>query len=127
MKYIQSTEWTQKARSIALKLEMDLRIHSIYCIKSHGSKARRTVARIHTFGKAIQVGAGLKPVYVIELISEVFDKEPEEEKIKTIIHELLHIPRAFGGGFKGHRRHANKRNTDKLYKKLNELPQTSLL
>ncbi|MFH1588733.1 MAG: putative metallopeptidase [Candidatus Diapherotrites archaeon] len=127
MKYIQSMEWTKKTRNIALILELNLRTENIFCVESIGSKSRRTIARIHTFGKAIQIGAELKPVYVIELITEIFGKQPEQEKIKTIIHELLHVPRAFGGGFKGHRKYANKRNVDALYEKLIESRQTFLL
>jgi predicted metallopeptidase len=43
-----------------------------------------------------------KGFYLIEVISERFDKMPEEEQVQTMIHELMHIPKAFGGGFKHH-------------------------
>lgn len=119
MKYFYSKEWTDKTREIALNCEMNyIDLKNIYCIKSTGSKTKRVIARIHSIGKAIQTGAGLPSIYVIELISEIFDKQSKEEQIKTIIHELLHVPKAFGGGFKGHKKHANKRNTDKLFQKL---------
>jgi len=41
-------------------------------------------------------------MYALEFLSERFDKMPEIEQVKTIIHELMHIPKAFGGGFKHH-------------------------
>ena len=52
--------------------------------------------------------------YALEFISEKFDKLPEEEKIKTIIHELMHIPQTFGGGFR-HHDHVCERNIHKNY------------
>jgi predicted metallopeptidase len=116
MKYIYSKEWTDKTREIAFNCGMHyIDFKNIYCIKSTGSKTRRVIARIHSIGKAIQTGANIPPIYVIELISEIFFKQSNEEQIKTIIHELLHIPKAFGGGFKGHKKHANKKNVNKLF------------
>lgn len=87
------------------------------CIKSHGSKARRVIARCHSLPKVIQKAMLTKPYYVIELISEQFDKLDEEEKIKVLIHELLHIPKTFGGGFI-HHNVVNRILVEKLYKNL---------
>ncbi|MBN2127330.1 MAG: metallopeptidase [Candidatus Diapherotrites archaeon] len=119
MKYSFSQEWTQKTREIGSKAGMNyLELKNIYCIESNGTKTRRVIARIHSIGKAVQTGAGLPPIYVIELISEIFFKQNKEEQIKTIIHELLHIPKAFGGGFNGHRKYANKRNVEKIFNEM---------
>jgi len=72
-------------------------------IRSHGSKSRGTIARCHALGKAMQKGMKRnKSFYVIEVISKRFDKLSPEDNIKTIIHELMHIPKSFGGGFKHH-------------------------
>ena len=72
-------------------------------IRSYGSKSRGTIARCHGLGKAMQIGLQRKKAfYVIEVISHRFDKMSNEDKIKTTIHELMHIPKSFGGGFKHH-------------------------
>ena len=104
MKYAFDAEWTAKAHEIAKALNygwvMPERL-SVVC--SWGSKTRRTIARIHCIGKVMMLGMGQsKSFYVIELISEKFDKQPEAEQMETIIHELMHIPRTFGGGFRHH-------------------------
>ena len=39
-----------------------------------------------------------------------------EEKVKTLIHELMHIPKAFGGGFR-HHDVVNRKNVENLYKR----------
>jgi len=83
----------------------------VRCVRSYGSKAGATVARIHTASRAMLTGLELKPAYVIEFISERFDKLSEDEKELVIIHELLHIPRSFGGGLVGHGRIDFKRET----------------
>jgi predicted metallopeptidase len=74
----------------------------VRAIRSRGSRSRRIIARCHGLPKALQTGLTLPAHYVIEVVSEKFDRLPEEERIKTLIHELLHIPRVFGGGFRNH-------------------------
>ncbi|MFA4906776.1 MAG: putative metallopeptidase [archaeon] len=101
------------------KLGLDyIRCERVSCIVSQGSKARRVIARIHTLGKAMQEGMRSGPFYTIELISENFEKQLEEEKTKTLIHELLHIPHSFGGGFRHHKLHVNARTVEREWKKL---------
>ena len=90
----------------------------VSCLRSVGSSARRTIARCHGMPKVLQLGMNSKPFYVIEVISEQFDKLNEEDQIKTIIHELMHIPKSFGGGFRHHDfvNHSNIKKMYKLYK-----------
>ncbi len=80
-----------------------IHLEHIAFIRSFNSKAKRTIARCHALGKAMQIGMGRKKgFYLVEVISEQFDKLPEEERMKVIIHELMHIPKSFGGGFIHH-------------------------
>ena len=93
-----------------------VQIDSVAFLRSHGSTSRRTIARCHSLGKAMQIGMGRTTgFYLVEVISERFDKLPPEEKTKVIIHELMHIPSTFGGGFKHHHL-VNDKSVEKAYK-----------
>jgi len=84
-------------------------------IRSFGSSSRRTIARCHALGKAMQIGMDRKKgFYLVEVISEKFDKLPFEEQVKVIIHELMHIPKSFGGGFVHHNK-VHEESVDKIY------------
>ncbi|HZX34137.1 MAG TPA: putative metallopeptidase [archaeon] len=104
MKYEFDNDWTLKARQMAASLGYSYVVpEKLSVVKSRGSKTRRTIARIHSIGKVMMLGMGhKKSFYVIELITEKFDRLPEKDKIETIIHELMHIPKTFGGGFRHH-------------------------
>lgn len=52
--------------------------------------------------KVLQVAFRLEAVYVLEFLSERFDRLKEPDQTRTIIHELMHIPKNFGGGFRFH-------------------------
>jgi len=91
--------------------------HSVYCYRSKGSKSQRIIARIHGFGKIWQKALGLQPAYVIEVISERYDKLCQEDKEKTVIHELMHIPMGFKGGFRPHKGFVSRQQVEKMYRK----------
>jgi predicted metallopeptidase len=90
----------------------------VYCVRSRGSKARRTIARIHGLGKLWQGVLNMPPAYTIEVISEIYDKMSPEDKEKTLVHELMHIPGAFGGGFRPHKGYVERKMVDEVYEKL---------
>ena len=124
MQYIPDSELDKKVEGLVTSLELThIRLGQVKCIRSLGSKSRRTLARIHTISRALQTGLSIQPHYVIEVISENFNPLSEEEQTKTLIHELLHIPHAFGGGFRHHNPHVNRRVVEKAYKKLRKRRQ----
>jgi len=90
----------------------------VYCYRSYGSKSKRVIARIHGLGKIWQEALRKPPTYVIEVISERYDKLSEKDKEKTLIHELLHIPKGFSGGFRPHRGYIDKEQIEKLHRLL---------
>lgn len=89
-------------------------LDSVGFIRSYGSKSRGTIARCHAMGKAMQVAMGRKGYYLIEVISKRFDKLSKEEQLKVVIHELMHIPKSFGGGFIHHNM-VNERTVHEMY------------
>jgi len=102
MKYEFAEDLQKEAARIALLLFPHVKIESVRCFRSYGTSSRGTIARCHTVGKLLQKALGIRGFYVLEFLSERFDKLPDSEKIKVIIHELMHIPKTFGGGFKHH-------------------------
>ncbi|MBN1784184.1 MAG: metallopeptidase [Candidatus Bathyarchaeota archaeon] len=117
MQYHEAPDVKSLANEIIESLDLFYIVaESVYCYRSIGSKSKRIIARIHGFGKIWQRALGLPPSYVIEVLSERYDKLSQEDKEKTVIHELLHIPRGFRGGFRPHKGYISKKKVDKLHK-----------
>jgi len=93
-----------------------VRLSGVYAIRSHGSGSRGTIARCHALSKIWQLALGIKAVYLIEVISERFDKMSKEEQDKVIIHEIMHIPQSFGGGFVHHNM-VHSRSVEEMYRR----------
>lgn len=118
MKYEYAQDIHNRMIEIVGKLGFShVQLDSIVCLRSFGSSSRNTIARCHALNKVMQKALGRKGFYVLEFLSERYDRLSEEEKIKTVIHELMHIPKSFGGGFKYHD-YVCERNINKLYNQL---------
>lgn len=91
-------------------------LDKVVCVRSYGSSARRIIARCHGMSKVLQIAMQIKAFYVLEFISERFDKLDNEEQEETIIHELMHIPKNFGGGFR-HHNHVSAENVKLMHKR----------
>ena len=103
MEYIDAPDVRQKAEHIVNTLGLgNIDLERVACFRSRGTSTRRTIARCHGLPKVMQLGMNTKAFYVIELISERFDRMSEDEQTETLIHELMHIPKNFGGGFRHH-------------------------
>lgn len=92
----------------------------IHCIRSLDAKTR-AYARIWGMSRLFFEVAGMPPNYIIEVVAKRFDKLPEREKIKTLIHELMHIPKTFSGALLSHRgpHHAiNDREVERIIRKI---------
>lgn len=115
MKYEPAPDIQIIAEEISKLLFPHVKLDRIQCFRSRGTSSRGTIARCHTIGKLMQKAMNVNAFYALEFISERFDKLDKEEQIKVIIHELMHIPATFGGGFRHHDHVCNK-NIEKSYK-----------
>ena len=115
IKYFPAADIEERARSIAAATEIKRDFSRIHFVRSKGSASMRTVARCHGMPKVLQMALDTKAHYVIEIISERFDKMNDEEKTKVIIHELLHVPKGMKGGFRQHD-YVCSRNVDQVYR-----------
>jgi predicted metallopeptidase len=119
IKYVEADDVKRLVDEIADSLDFfHVTPQFVHCVRSFGSKSTMTIARIHGLGRVWQEVLNLSPSYVIEVISERYDRMPKEEKEKTVIHELLHIPKGFSGGFRPHKGYIDKRTVELLHQKL---------
>ncbi|MFA5137039.1 MAG: putative metallopeptidase [Patescibacteria group bacterium] len=96
----------------------------VHCIRSFDAKTR-AYARIWGMSRLFYEVAGLKPNYIIEVIAKRYDKLPRREQIKTLIHELMHIPKTFSGALLSHRgryHRINDREVEKIIQTLEKTP-----
>lgn len=73
----------------------------IICVRSYGSKSRAN-ARVWGLPRIWQKALKIKSYYIIEALSERFDRHNKETQEKILIHELLHIPKTFSGALVPH-------------------------
>ena len=114
--YSRAPDIEEAIKDIVQKVPMPhVDLSRVVCVRSTGSGSRRVIARCYAMPRIMQEGLGMRAHYFIEVISEKFDRLKVDEKTRVLIHELMHIPAAFGGGFRHHRNHVTKANVEKVY------------
>jgi predicted metallopeptidase len=102
MKYEDAPDLKERMKDIVSTLNLNhVDVSRVECLRSRGSSSRRTIARCHALGRLMQKAMKTGAFYAIEFL-ERFEKMSKEEQDKVIIHELMHIPKTFGGGFRQH-------------------------
>lgn len=114
MRYEYSQDLQEKAQEISKVLFPHVKLDKIKCYRSYGTSSRGTIARCHALGKLMQKALDVDAFYCLEFISERFDRLSISDQTKVIIHELMHIPFTFGGGFK-HHDVVNTKNVNRAY------------
>ncbi len=121
MKYKLAPEIKKQIRVLIKELKFThIKPNQIWCIRSFDAKTR-AYARIWGMSRLFHEVAGLPPTYIIEIINQHFEKLSDREKIKTLIHELMHIPKTFSGALLSHRgphHEINDREVEKIIKKI---------
>ena len=117
IKYELAEDIGAKIKDILHKLQITHIDESrVACVRSKGSNSKRIIARCHGLPRIMQLALNQKPHYVIEVISEKFDKLSKQEQTKILIHELMHIPHSFGGGFRAHKPYVTWKKVERMYK-----------
>jgi predicted metallopeptidase len=88
--------------------------NKIKCFRSTNANTR-AYARIWGLSRIWQQALNIPPSYVIEVISEKFDRLNEEEQDKILLHEIAHIPKNFSGSLVPHTRGRKGSFHDKLH------------
>ncbi|MBW7960233.1 hypothetical protein B6D29_02150 [Microgenomates bacterium UTCPR1] len=121
MKYKLAPEIKKQIKTLVKQLNFThIKVNNIHCIRSYDAKTR-AYARIWGMSRLFKEVAGLQPHYIIEVNAKKYDKLSEREKIKTLIHELMHIPKTFSGALLSHRgphHRINDREVEKIMKNM---------
>lgn len=121
IRYELAPDIESKFKRIARRLKMShIDLTRVKGVRSHGSTSQGVIARCHALPKVMQLALDMEAHYVIEVLSETYDRLSKAEQIKILIHELMHIPETFGGGFRMHKDHVTRKNVEKLYRQLME-------
>lgn len=99
-----------------------VKLNQIFCLRSFGAKSRAR-ARIWSFPRIWQLVLKEKPYYIIEVLSQHFDKLSPDDKIRVLIHELMHIPKNFSGALVPHRgihKKINQHTVEILFKQFKQ-------
>ena len=121
MKYAIAPEIKKQVNLLIKKLGFDhIKPERIYCIRSFDAKTR-AIARIWGMAKLFSEVVGIPPHYIIEVNSKRFDKLSPRDKMKTLVHELMHIPKTFSGALLSHRGPYHRINDREVEKILREM------
>ncbi|MCX6706229.1 MAG: putative metallopeptidase [Candidatus Woesebacteria bacterium] len=88
----------------------------VFTYRSINAKTR-AYARIWGLSRIWQKALKVEPAYILEVISEKYDRLSENEKAKVLLHEVAHIPKNFSGALVPHIR----RGKGNFYTKVNNL------
>ncbi len=123
MKFEPAPDIKGRIVDIIAKLNLShIRPDRVVCMRSHGSKAN-AYARMWSLPKVWQQALGVEAHYVLEVISQHFDKRSRDDQDRTLIHELMHVPKTFSGALVPHRcfkKRIDSRAVESLFKRLRE-------
>jgi predicted metallopeptidase len=132
MKTEPAPDIAERITKIVQKLDMNhIDPSRLVCMRSRGSSSR-AIARIWSLPKIWQKALNVEAHYIIEAVSERFDELSRADQDRTLIHELMHIPKTFSGAVLSHksvhfdgcggfvRRRIDSKTVEKLFRTLSE-------
>ncbi len=121
MRYALAPEVKRQVDVLVEKLNFThIKAEYVHCIRSFDAKTR-AIARIWGMSRLFKEVAGIHPHYIIEVNSKKYDKLHPRDQLKTLIHELMHIPKTFSGALLSHRgphHRINDREVEKILQNL---------
>lgn len=119
MRWLNAPDIEKEVKEVTRSLNfLHINLGRVICFRSFGSTSRAQ-ARIWSLPRIWQQALETSAAYIIEVISERFDRLSQDEQKKVLIHELLHIPKNFSGSLLPHRgrgRGINSQIVEKLFK-----------
>ena len=85
----------------------------VFTYRSTNTKTR-AYARIWGLSRIWQQALKIKPAYILEVISEKYDRLSNLEKSKILLHEVAHIPKNFSGALVPHTKRRKGNFREKL-------------
>ena len=114
VEWVSAPDIEKKVKNLVISLRLVwIKRSRIFCFRSKNSKTRAQ-ARIWGLSRIWQQALKTKPAYIIEVISEKFDKLPDKEKDKVLLHELAHVPKNFSGSLVPHYRRGKRKFKDRV-------------
>jgi predicted metallopeptidase len=121
MQYSIAPDVKRQIRALVKELNFThIKANRIHCIRSFDAKTR-AIARIWGMAKLFHEVCGIEPNYIIEVNAKRFDKMSDRDKMKTLIHELMHIPKTFSGALLSHRGRYHRINDWEVEKIIRQL------
>ena len=99
----------------------------VHCLRVYGARPNAW-ARIWGLPRVFQEALGIPPAYVVEFVCPAFDRLPQGEQDRVMIHELLHIPTTFSGAVRPERSRGmriDRKTVERYYRRYRQVAASS--
>ena len=104
IEWVSAPDIEKKIASLIKNLDIHwVKKENIVSVRSFNANTR-AIARIWGLGRIWQIALSVEPKYIIEVVSEKFDRLDDREQNKVLLHEIAHILKNFSGSLVAHTR-----------------------
>lgn len=112
--WVKAADIEKRVKDLIATLDLSwVKKKNVHCFRSKYSKTR-AAARIWGLSRIWQKALETEPSYIIEVISEKFDKLSKTDQDKILLHEIAHIPKNFSGSLVPHFRKGKRKFSDRI-------------